>query len=366
MIFFVPLSILIGILFIVSFGVFITKRFVKTPPFKGPDGNVSQNSIAEFCRVPINNDTHAILIRGKNLDNPVLLFLHAGPCLSETGLMRNFHSELENYYTMVYYDMRGCAKSNNPFQDLKKTYKTNTLLQDIHEMTQFIKGKLNKKKIGLIGHSFGAGFGALAAYTFPKDYSIFIGLGQASDINEQNRIAYSWALETAKNDQNEKAVFELESANDYWNSKNAKEYFPKMMIHKKWVGYYGGQIVGKKDFIPFLLSNLLCNEYNLFDYVPYLLGMITSGPASFDIMISTNLKKQAAIFEAPFILLTGRHDYNLSPPVAEDYYNTVSAPMKKMFWFENSAHFPHFEEPELFQKIMVEEILPIVKSNNDS
>ncbi len=144
----------------------------------------------------------------------------------------------------------------------------------------------------------------------------------------------------------EKAVSELESANNYWNLKDQKEYFSKMMIHKKWVAYYGGQLVGKTGFVSFILKNLTCSEYNIFDYAPYMLGMMAGGPASFDIMVSTNLKKQAASFEVPFIFLTGRHDYNLGPATAQDYCSSIHAPFKKMYWFENSAHFPHLEESE--------------------
>ncbi len=64
-------------------------------------------------------------------------------------------------------------------------------------MTKYLKEKLNKDKIGLIGHSFGAGFGALAASTYPDDYSIYIGIGQPSDITEQNRVTYLSTIETA-------------------------------------------------------------------------------------------------------------------------------------------------------------------------
>ena len=280
--------------------------------------------------------------------------------------MRNFNSELEDFYTMAFYDMRGSAKSYTPFQDYKKTFSTDQLLQDIHEMTNYLKGKLNKDRIGLMGHSFGAGFGALAASTYPNDYSIFVGIGQASNIPEQNRTTYLWALDTAKNDKNHKAIAELEKVDGYWNSRNEKEFFSKMMIHKKWIAHYGGQLVGKTGFLSFVLANLTCREYNLFDYAPYLLGMMAGGPACFDIMVSTNLKKQAANFECPFIFLTGRQDYNLGPANAEDYCNAINAPLKKMYWFENSAHFPHLEEPALFQKIMIEEILPIAKTQHDS
>lgn len=361
----IPLSIVVGALLILLIGGFLTQRFVHTPQFTDSNGTVLEKSIAQFSRVSINGDKQALLIRGKNIHNPVLLFLHAGPCLSETGLMRNFNSVLEEHYTMVYYDMRGSAKSYSLFQNYRKSFSTEQLLHDIHEVTTFLKKRLNKDKIALMGHSFGAGFGALAASTYAEDYSAYIGLGQPSNINEQNRVTYDWTVETAKKDKNPKALVELEKANNYWTAKTEKEYFPKMMAHKKWVGHYGGQLVGKRGFIPFILSNLTCKEYNIFDYAPYMLGMMAGGPASFDIMLSTNLKKQAANFEAPFILLTGRQDYNLGPAVAEAYWNEVSAPLKRMYWFEDSAHFPHFEESERFQKIMIDEVLPLLNSETD-
>lgn len=360
-VFIISISVLAGIIIIVAIGGFISQRLVKTPAFKDAKGNVVPNSIAEYQRVSINGDSHGILIRGKNRDNPVLLFLHAGPCLSETGLMRNFNSVLEEHFTMAYYDMRGSAKSYSLFQNYKKTFTTDQLLHDIHEMTLYLKKHLGKDKIVLMGHSFGAGFGALTSATYPDDYLLYIGIGQASNPTEQNRVSYSWALETAKKNKNEQAVLELEGANDYWLLEEKKSYFSKMMIHKKWIAYYGGQLVGKTDFVPYVLKNLTGKEYTLFDYAPYLLGMMAGGPTSFDIMVSTDLKKQASEFKMPFIFITGRQDYNLSPAVVKDYYNSITAPMKKMFWFENSAHFPHIEEPESFQKIMIEDILPLIK-----
>ena len=37
---------------------------------------------------------------------------------------------------------------------------------------------------------------------------------------------------------------------------------------------------------------------------------------------------------------------------------------RNMYLFDKSAHFPHIEESGLFQKIMIEEILPLVKSDS--
>ena len=37
----------------------------------------------------------------------------------------------------------------------------------------------------------------------------------------------------------------------------------------------------------------------------------------------------------------------------EKYFNSLNAPLKELIWFENSAHAPPFEEPEKFNRIIL-------------
>jgi pimeloyl-ACP methyl ester carboxylesterase len=352
-------STIIGLFLILIIGGTITKHFVYTPSFKDNEGKVLQGSIAEYRLIKLGGYPQAVLIRGRNVNNPVLLFLPSGPGISETGMFRNMHSHLEDYYTMVYLDPRGAAKSASLCFDYS-TLNTQQLIQDIHELTLYLKKRFNKEKIVIMGHSFGAGFGTLSAAFYPHDYSAFIGIGEPVCPTEIDRLSYSWTIEQAKKTNNQKALKELESVNGYWTKRDQKGYFNGMMVNKKYVGYYGGQLYGKQGFLSFILKNMMCHEYNIFDYGPYLLGMQFTGPATWNIMITTDLRQQAKEFQCQFILFTGRHDYNAVPSLVFEYYNYVKAPLKKMYWFEKSAHFPHFEEKELFQKIMIEEILPII------
>lgn len=351
--------VLLLVFLIILSGSIITQHWVYTPPFKDSNGKRLTNSIAEFNRLKIGGCSQSLLIRGKNINNPVLLFLHAGPGLSETGMFRNQQAILEDYYTMVYYDQRGAAKSYSLFLD-SKTITTEQLIADIHELTQYLKKRFAKNKIILMGHSFGAGFGALVASKYPDDYCAYIGIGQPVNPVETDRLSYSWTFEQAKKENNQKALKELENVDGYWTHKDQAGYFKGMMVNKRYVGYYGGQIVGERSFVPIVLKGLLSKEYNLFDYVPYLMGMNFSGKASWEILITADLIKQAPVFECPFILITGRHDYNVTPSLTETYFNFVKAPYKKQYWFENSAHFPHFEEKEKFQEIMIKEIYQLV------
>jgi pimeloyl-ACP methyl ester carboxylesterase len=346
-----------GLIVIITIGVFCTKRFVYTPPFRDTNGNIPDGSIAEFRRVRIGDQTQAILVRGKNRSNPVVLFLHAGPCLSETALMRKYNADLEEHFTMVYWDMRGSGKSW--FPGSLKTLSTQLLLDDIHEMTTYLKKELGQDRIILLGHSFGGGFAALAAHEYPEDYSVCVISGIAPDPVGINRISYYWVLEQARNDGNGKAVRELEAVSGFWEKMEKKSYFNGMMVEKKWIGHYGGMIVGEKGFVGFVLKNLPGTEYSLFDYIPYMMGMAQGGPASWDILTGTNLFDMTTDFRIPLVLFMGRQDFNAWPPMAEDFYNRVKAPRKELIWFEDSAHFLHIEEAEKFRRIMDEVVRPM-------
>lgn len=50
--------------------------------------------------------------------------------------------------------------------------------------------------------------------------------------------------------------------------------------------------------------------------------------------------------------MAGRQDYNTPSKLVKQYYKELDAPIKEFHWFEDSAHDPHFEEPEKFYQLM--------------
>ena len=47
--------------------------------YKGDKGNQLEGSISEKIKIDINGAQNGLFINGKNLDNPVLLFVSSGP-----------------------------------------------------------------------------------------------------------------------------------------------------------------------------------------------------------------------------------------------------------------------------------------------
>lgn len=360
---FIFILILAGTVIVTVTGSFLAEFIVFTPQFRDGDGKVLPGSIAEFRRIRLGGNSQAVLIRGRSTENPVLLFLHAGPGMSETGMMRNINPVLEDYFTVVYLDQRGAAKSYSPF-NRSSDMNEECLVNDIHELTQYLKKRFGKEKIVIMGHSFGAGFSALAASRYGEDYSVCIGVAQPVCSVECDRRSYPYMLDLVIKEGNAAAEKELRSVEGFWNSKDRKVYLPGMMVLKKWVGYYGGQFYGKKSFAGYILKNTLCSEYTVFDYITFFLGMGFSGNASWRILTTFDLRRDASTFTMPFVIIDGRHDINSFTPLVEEYYDLVEAPSKKIFWFDNSAHFPLFEENERFIRIMIDEILPLAISEN--
>ena len=72
-----------------------------TPFIKG------ENSISELTKVTINGVGLEVMIRGNDRNNPVLIFVHGGPCCSEIPYVRKYQKHLEKDFTIVHYVQRG-------------------------------------------------------------------------------------------------------------------------------------------------------------------------------------------------------------------------------------------------------------------
>ncbi|MCX7747226.1 MAG: alpha/beta hydrolase, partial [Clostridia bacterium] len=76
-------------------------------PFLDKDGNTLAGSISEKVFANIGGVKQGMFIRSKNIKNPVLLFVHGGPCFSEYFLVDKYPTGLEDSFTVCYWEQRG-------------------------------------------------------------------------------------------------------------------------------------------------------------------------------------------------------------------------------------------------------------------
>ena len=66
-------------------------------------------------------------------------------------------------------------------------------------------------------------------------------------------------------------------------------------------------------------------------------------------------------FQVPVFILAGRYDEISVASLAHRFFERLTAPKKAFIWYENSGHNVNFEEPDRFNKFMLEDIRPLAK-----
>ena len=60
---------------------------------------------------------------------------------------------------------------------------------DIIELTQYLAGRFHRRRITLVGHSWGSAIGMLAVQRRPDLFKAHVGIGQISAVAEGERIS---------------------------------------------------------------------------------------------------------------------------------------------------------------------------------
>lgn len=326
------------------------------------------NSIISLEKIKLGDINQWISIRGKSTTNPILLYLHGGPGTPVMPLLRHFQAPLEEHFIVVQWEQRGAGKSFS-WKTPKETMTIEQFISDLHELIEILRKRFNKEKIFLMGHSWGSVFGTVTVQRHPKLFCAYIGVGQASNTIETEKIMYQFALDKARELNNKKAIKKLGKIGPPFDGlqppyKNFYKggYQAKMGVYGL-VLKFGGIIYKARDYNTFLrlllkYLPLFKPEYNLFDLFRIIQGNIFSTKIMMKELLKVNLFEQVPELKVPVYILMGRHDYNWSAELAKKYFDTLKAPKKEFIWFEKSAHAPNGEEPEKFNKVLIEKVLP--------
>jgi len=306
-----------------------------TPSIKG-----YENSISILKQIEINGSKHEVMIRGNDKKNPVLLFVHGGPGCPEIYYVRKYQDLLEQNFTIVRYDQRGAGKSYHLSEDYSNL-SINLLVDDLIALTDYVRNELETDEIVLVGHSFGTIVGIKAAYQAPEKFKSYIGIGQVGDFwaGELEALEYCLAQATAKNKSSDIKAIEAYREN---TSKHL-EQFPR-----KYVWKYGGAVRLINEKVDMVTGLLFNPEYNLSDSIGYAKGLLVSDHKLWKEILQSNLPQEVPELKIPCYFVTGKYDHLTPIKTANHYFNTIIAPTKEFVVFDNSAHFPQFEEKENF------------------
>jgi pimeloyl-ACP methyl ester carboxylesterase len=327
----------------------------KSRPFLDHAGKKVPGSIAAIVTMNINGLDQRMIIRGCDTTKPVLLYLHGGPGDPEFPFVSQFNSDIENIFVVCYWEQRGAGLSySNKIPPASMTL--SQFVDDAGKVSEYILRRFDRKKIFLLGHSWGSMLGAFTANKYPEYYYAFISVGQVGNQVRSEKISYDFVLSRAKELKDKKAVRTIEKTGPPPYT-DPIEALNNLRIERKYLIKYGGAIKNGEFYPKAVKSLFACKEYTFKDKINYLRGMGFTKRYLWDIVMKTNLFKAVPSQQIPVYILQGRFDYQTSYIVAQDYFIALKAPLKKFFTFENSAHSPIFEEPEKFERILREILL---------
>jgi len=328
----------------------------KTPPFRGPDGAILPNSVAEISYLRLGGFDQWVMIRGENIANPILILLHGGPGFPEMRLFRHFNAILEQSFTVVYWMQRGTSKSFDR-KIPKSSFTIEQFIADLDELVEVVRTRFRKDKVVLYGHSWGSVLGVLYAARFPNKVAAYVGTGQIGEWAAFETASYKFVLAEAERRQHRKAIRELRAIGP------PPHAFWDMVVERKWITRFVG-IVRGMSLWRFTRITLGGPEASIFDLPNILRSQLVTPKLMWQELIGVNLIKTAPALRMPVFFFLGRHDRVVVPETSVAYFDVLSAPAKTLLWFEDSAHEPPAEEPAKFNGAMVELVRPASLSSS--
>ena len=308
-------------------------------------------------RITINGLVQTIHIWGTKEENPVVLFLHGGPGVTNRhGIAKN-HLDLTDDFTIVAWDQRGTGGSYHGCN--VSTLTLDQLVSDCGKLLSYLCLSLHKKKIFLVGGSWGTELGTLVCQKYPDRVAGYIGYGQVVNGIENENVSYAYVLEKAKEAGCKEDIEELEKIGPPVDGQY-KPCFEGLMAQRRLLKKYGGHSTkGGSYFTGTVLPILTSPELSLRDKIGTANGYKLCLSHMWPTIVHYDFIKDCGPFQMPYYIFQGRKDNNTPSSLVQAYYDSIVAPDKDLVWFERSAHGPLGEEPEKFKALMREKFLKI-------
>jgi len=336
-----------GLLFAISPG--------QPAPLRDDAGQIIAGSLSERVTVEIGGIPQSMFIQSVDTTNPVLLFLHGGPGMTEFFMEQDYPTELERHFTMVWWEQRGAGMSFRA--DIPpETMNMDRMIADTIEVADYLRERFRQDKILLLGHSWGSYLGIQVAAVAPDRFLAYVGMAQIAHQLRSEVMAHDHLLDVYSERGDTAMVRRLETAPVSMDEGLSPAWMRlrDRAMHEAGVGHardIDSVITG--IFIPVWQER----AYTVRDKINVWRGKLWSRPFFWEDLLRDDLAERLTEFDLPVYFFLGRHDYTANAGLARAYFDRITAPVKGLYLFENSAHSPLFEEPERAREILLSDVL---------
>lgn len=275
--------------------------------------------------ITINNVRHWCKVAGAEHRTTPIVIVHGGPGGNHYVFERMIGPKLEAFATIIYYEQRGCGRSNAP--ENAENYSIAILVDDLEKLRE----ALQIPKFHLLGYSFGGQLSLEYALAYPNRVETLLLQAPSSGDYEHT---YHIQL----------AGFEKVAPKEMKQQIQHIQQLPLSLKEKYDMVW---QIVDAETVDRLLFHDEQCAKQNRSLWEES--GLTNTGlmaKALFQSPPSIPLKERTSQINAPSLFLVGSHDRNTGIEMAKELAKNM--PNATFSFFEHSAHFPDIEETKIY------------------
>jgi pimeloyl-ACP methyl ester carboxylesterase len=310
-------------------------------------------TVDETRYVPLGGIEQWISVKGDDAANPVLLVVHGGP--GETQWPNaDKYIPWQRAFTVVQWDQRGAGRTfsrsgreQTPDVNLKR------IVADGIELSEYLCRRLNKKKIIVLGHSWGSDVAVNMVQARPDLFAAYVGTGQVTSWAGTVQTQFDLLMAKARADKNDAAIAKLEAIGTP-DPANTKQYFG--MLND--LNFRAAWAPSDRDWITHLRTQAqaMKDDPDFKDVDP---AEAFSGKSLIADEMATDLPTTAARIDTAFFLIQGRDDVVAPTKAAVDYFNKLEAPAKQLVLIPNAGHFAFMTAGEDFLAALTDKVRPV-------
>ena len=305
--------------------------------------------IDELEPLSINGTDQWLLYRGEEQTKPVVLFVHGGPGSPLMYFSRGFDDAFTKDFVVVHWDQRGSGKSYDP-KVPTNSYHFQQFVDDGLAVVTHIKNKFQKKKIILVGHSWGTMLAFNMAAQYPKSFESLVSIGTVSNMGKMEEFRFMKVKSAIQTSGNADALERLKDLGTppYLTFDELTEFGNLL---SEFVGFEGTfRLLPMEKINEAVQKN---KEYTEQEMTASMEGMAVVFNSLSDFLYKYNASKFVPEVEMPVYFVQGRHDLNTPTELARNYFDDLKADAGKTWIeFDESAHFPMYEEPNRFLQVL--------------
>lgn len=292
-----------------------------------------------------------ISVDGDDHGAPLMLFLHGGPGEAMSPFQDLF-APYEKDFTVALWDQRGSGKTFGRSGRATPAMEPEQFIRDTIDAAVSLRKRFGKKKIVLVGQSWGAALGLQVAKHRPDLFYAFVGCGQPVSLSRSLISQERYARTLLQQRGDTAGLAALDHAVQLPITDPKRRFATRKLLMgpddqnflQRESAFTGPEPYPTKGPVADWVGGYLFTSELL---VPKILGRDVQDLVGFDIPL-------------PFVIVQGRDDHITPTDVASEYFDKVKAPAKS-FSVIRGGHFAFYTDPQGMLAELRKHVLPLCR-----